>query len=77
MNWDTFLTDRYFQWLFGNYSMLIFTVLPWTLLSLLKLLAILSPNAPANQIIELVKGVWPGARRLTIDTLEAEIDKDR
>lgn len=59
MNWEVFLTDIYFKWLLGNYSFLILTVFPWSILFLLQLIAIIWPGAKANQIRELFQAMWP------------------
>jgi hypothetical protein len=59
VNWQGFLNDDYFKWIMGNYSILLFVVIPWAVVFGLKVWAIISPSAPANRIVELFQGMYP------------------
>jgi hypothetical protein len=49
--------NNWFNWFLSNYSILI-AFIPVAMTFILKLIAILNPNVPSDQICELINQYW-------------------
>jgi len=64
MNFQYYLDDQWFMWIWHTFSILLVMV-PSILTSIVKLIATIHPDVPSNEIIDLIKVVFtkPGEKK--------------
>lgn len=63
-----FLTDTQVSRYVATHTVLLFSIVPWVVTFTLKLVAIISPRASTNRILELFQNSWPGKKIIVNDT---------